>query len=91
MRAPGENEMIVGDKILPLIDNPPEFDKETQYLELAGFETLEDKVIKKYRVLNLIEEVPSETEMLKEKLREQDEVMQSLLFEIIPNVSEVRR
>ena len=43
---------------LPLEDNPPEYDTETQYLMNDGYEVLEDKVIKKYR----IEEIPEREE-----------------------------
>ena len=43
---------------LPLEDNPPEYDIETQYLANDGYEILEDKVIKKYR----IEDIPEEEE-----------------------------
>jgi len=43
---------------LPLEDIPPEYDEETQYLVNDGYEILEDKVIKKYR----IEEIPERVE-----------------------------
>lgn len=38
---------------LPLEDNPPEYDMETQYLTNDGYEILDDKVIKKYKVENI--------------------------------------
>jgi hypothetical protein len=38
---------------LPLEDIPPEYDMETQYLTNDGYEILEDKVIKKYKVENI--------------------------------------
>ena len=43
---------------LPLEDIQPEYDEETQYLVNDGYEILEDKVIKKYR----IEEIPEREE-----------------------------
>ena len=43
---------------LPLEDSPPEYDEETQYLANDGYEILEDKVIKKYR----IEDIPEKEE-----------------------------
>lgn len=47
-------EVLKQEGWLPLEDNPPEHDMETQYLAQDGYEILEDKVIKKYR----IEEIP---------------------------------
>ena len=35
---------------LPLEDNPPTYDEETEYLIADGYEILEDKVVKKYKV-----------------------------------------
>ena len=43
---------------LPLEDNPPKYDTETQYLMNDGYEVLEDKVIKKYKV----EDIPEREE-----------------------------
>ena len=43
---------------LPLEDNPPEYDEETQYLANDGYEILEDKVIKKYRIEDIPEPQP---------------------------------
>lgn len=43
---------------LPLEDVKPEYDVGTQYLASDGYEILEDKVIKKYR----IEEIPEKEE-----------------------------
>lgn len=41
---------------LPLEDIKPEYDVETQYLASDGYEILEDKVIKKYRIEDITEE-----------------------------------
>ena len=41
---------------LPLEDNPPEYDEEIQYLVNDGYEILENKVIKKYRIEDIAEE-----------------------------------
>ncbi len=49
---------------LPLEDNPPEYDQETQYLVNDGYEILEDKVIKKYRIEEIPEREPNTLEQL---------------------------
>lgn len=38
---------------LPLEDIKPDYDEETQYLANDGYEILDDKVIKKYKVENI--------------------------------------
>ena len=53
-----DEEILLGEGWLSLEDNPPEYDVETQYLVNDGYEILEDKVIKKYR----IEEIPGREE-----------------------------
>ena len=56
---------------LPLEDNPPEYDVETQYLVNDGYEILEDKVIKKYRIEDIAEEEePRDLEQEIEELRQ---------------------
>lgn len=62
---------------LPLEDNPPEYDVETQYLASDGYEILEDKVIKKYR----IEEIPEKEEPrdLESKIEELGQIIDVLL------------
>lgn len=56
---------------LPLEDNPPEYDIETQYLVQDGYEILEDKVIKKYRIEDIPErEEPRDLESEIEELRQ---------------------
>lgn len=54
-----DEEILRDEGWLPLEDNPPEHDEETQYLVNDGYEILEDKVIKKYR----IEEIPEREEL----------------------------
>ena len=49
---------------LPLEDNPPEYDEETQYIVDDGYEILEDKVIKKYKIENIPEPQPDELQEL---------------------------
>lgn len=52
---------------LPLEDTQPEYNNETQYLLHDGYEILEDKVIKKYKIENIpepLEPTPSELEEL---------------------------
>ena len=49
-----DEETLKEEGWLPLEDIKPDYDIETQYLMNDGYEILEDKVIKKYR----IEEIP---------------------------------
>lgn len=53
-----DEETLLEEGWLPLEDIQPEYDEETQYLASNGYEILEDKVIKKYR----IEEMPEREE-----------------------------
>ena len=53
-----DEEVLLDEGWLPLEDIQPEYDEETQYLVNDGYEILEDKVIKKYR----IEEIPKREE-----------------------------
>jgi hypothetical protein len=53
-----DEEILSNEGWLPLEDVEPEYDEETQYLVQDGYEILEDKVIKKYR----IEEIPEREE-----------------------------
>ena len=53
---------------LPLEDNPPEHNEETHYQFDDGYEVLENKVIKKYKVLEMPESKPSEIELLQEEM-----------------------
>ncbi len=56
---------------LPLEDVKPEYDEETQYLANDGYEILEDKVIKKYRIEEIPErEEPRDLEVEIEELRQ---------------------
>ena len=60
---------------LPLEDNPPEYDMETQYLVNDGYEILEDKVVKKYRIEDIPEpelQRPNMTEFITEYLIDVD-------------------
>lgn len=66
-----DNEILLDEGWLPLEDNPPEYDIETQYLVNDGYEILEDKVIKKYRIEDIVEEVePRDLEQEIEELRQ---------------------
>lgn len=46
-------ETLKEDGWLPVEDNPPEYDKETQYLQPDGYEILKTKVKKKYKIVNI--------------------------------------
>lgn len=92
----GYDSLIKSDPILakeegwlPLEDNPPEYNPETQYLIDDGYEIFEDKVVKKYKVKDIpepIEPEPSEMDILNERLDMQDMVIEEILFDIIPNI-----
>lgn len=67
---------------LPLEDNPPEYDSETQYLVFDGYEILEDKVVKKYRVEDIPEPKepePSEIDVLNNKIAKLEQVIDAIL------------
>ena len=64
---------------LPLDDNPPEYDEEIQYLVNDGYEILEDKVIKKYSILDIPEPQPSEIDVLNNKIAELEKVIDTIL------------
>ncbi len=49
-----DEEVLLNEGWLPLEDIPPEYDEETQYLVQDGYEVLEDKVIKKLPILELL-------------------------------------
>ena len=52
-------------------DIQPEYDEETQYLANDGYEILEDKVIRKYRIEDIPEEEePGDLEAEIEELRQ---------------------
>ena len=62
-------EVLLDEGWLPLEDNPPEYDMETQSLVQDGYEILEDKVIKKYRIEEISErEEPRDLEVEIEEL-----------------------
>ena len=66
-----DEEILLDEGWLPLEDTPPEHDEETQYLVQDGYEILEDKVIKKYRVEDIPEEAePRDLEAEVEELRQ---------------------
>ena len=66
-----DEETLKDEGWLPLEDNPPEYDVETQYLASDGYEILEDKVIKKYRIEDIPErEEPRDLEVEIEELRQ---------------------
>ena len=66
-----DEEVLLDEGWLLLEDNPPEYDVETQYLVQDGYEILEDKVIKKYRIEEIPErEEPRDLEAEVEELRQ---------------------
>lgn len=66
-----DEEILLDEGWLPLEDVKPEYDVETQYLVQDGYEILEDKVIKKYRIEEIPErEDPRDLEAEVEELRQ---------------------
>ena len=66
-----DEDILKDEGWLPLEDNPPEHDEETQYLIQDGYEILENKVIKKYEIEELPEqEEPRDLEAEIEELRQ---------------------
>jgi len=66
-----DEEVLLDEGWLPLEDIQPEYDEETQYLVHDGYEILEDKVIKKYRIEEIPErEEPRDLEAEVEELRQ---------------------
>lgn len=82
-----DEEILKDEGWLPLEDIQPEYNEETQYLVNDGYEILEDKVIKKYRIEDIPErEEPSEIDILNKKielLASENEAKDDLLQEII--------
>ena len=65
-----DEEILLGEGWLPLEDIQPEYDEETQYIMQDGYEILEDKVVKKYRVEDISErEEPRDLQAEIEELR----------------------
>ena len=66
-----DEDTLIDEGWLPLEDVKPDYDEETQYLVTDDYEILEDKVIKKYRVEDIVEEVePRDLEVEIEELRQ---------------------
>src|SRR5690554_2660528 len=66
-----DEEILKDEGWLHLEDIKPEYDEETQYLVNDGYEILEDKVIKKYRIEEIPEkEEPRDLEVEIEELRQ---------------------
>jgi hypothetical protein len=59
-----DEEILLDEGWLPLEDIKPDYDEETQYLVNDGYEILEDKVIKKYRIEDIPEPQPDELQEL---------------------------
>ena len=72
-----DEETLKDEGWLPLEDIQPEYDAETQYLINDGYEILEDKVIKKYR----IEEIPERVEPrdLEQEIEELRQIIDTML------------
>lgn len=70
-------ETLKAEGWLSLEDIQPEYDVETQYLASDGYEILEDKVIKKYRIEEISER--EEPRDLEQEIEELENVIDILL------------
>ena len=71
-----DEEVLLDEGWLPLEDIPPEHDEETQHLINDGYEILEDKVIRKYRIEEIPErEEPRDLEVEIEELRQTIDIL----------------
>lgn len=71
-----DEEILLDEGWLPLEDNPPEYDEETQYLVTDDYEILEDKVIKRYMIEDIPErEEPRDLEAEIEELRQTIDIL----------------
>lgn len=71
-----DEEVLLDEGWLPLEDVEPDYDMETQYLVNDGYEILEDKVIKKYRIGEIPErEEPRDLEAEIEELRQTIDIL----------------
>ena len=81
-----DEEVLLDEGWLPLEDNPPEYDEETQYLANDGYEILEDKVIKKYMVEDIpepIEPEPDKIEILNDRIQELETTIDTMLEVVV--------
>ena len=77
-----DEETLKEEGWLPLEDIVPEHDEETQYLVQDGYEILEEKVIKKYRIENIPEPTepePNEIDILENKIVELERTIDIML------------
>lgn len=87
-----DKEILKQEGWLHLEDIQPIYDAETQYLANDGYEILEDKVIKKYRVENIPEPTepqPSEMDILKAQnkaLIDRADFLEDVITEVILTV-----
>ena len=81
-----DEEVLLDEGWLPLEDNPPEYDMETQYLVNDGYEILEDKVIKKYSIVDIPEPQPNEIEILNNKIAKLEQVIDAIMVQRISDL-----
>ena len=77
-----DEESLLNEGWLPLEDMQPEYDVETQYIINDGYEILEDKVVKKYRIEDIPEPTepePNEMDILKNEIEELKTTIDTML------------
>ena len=62
---------------LPLVDNPPEYNQETEYLEHAGYTVGEDEVVANYTIKQIESIVPAPT--IEERLESTEAAILALM------------
>ena len=71
-------EILKQEGWLPLIDEPPEYDSETEYLTHDGYDIQEDQVVKLYKIEPILEQPEPEPD-LEERIQELEEIINALL------------
>lgn len=74
-----DEETLKDEGWLPLEDIVPEYDVETQYLANGGYEILDDKVIKKYKIENMLEPEPNIIDLLNDGIQEIETTIDTML------------
>lgn len=81
-----EPELAKEEGWLLLEDNPPEYDKKTQYIIEDSYEILEDKVIKKY----VVEDIP-DPEIIDEPIDDEKIAMAEAIIDLESRLKELEK
>lgn len=78
-----DSETLKNEGWLPLEENKPTYDVNTQYLEFQGYEILEDKVITNYTVKDI------ETQIVDEPVDDEKVAMAEAIIDLETRLSEL--